>query len=142
MKKELDERLCREFPLLYHDRRGDPGKTCMVWGFPGDGWFAILHELSSGLEPLIAAQPDGERACASQVKEKFGGLRFYMDGPTTKEMAQLVREAERKATTTCEQCGVRGESCTVGGWIKVLCPWCHAQRVEKMKERFGSNESG
>lgn len=59
---------------------------------------------------------------AAQVKEKFGGLRFYMTHYTD-EMSALIREAEQKAEQTCEVCGVVGES-RGGGWIKTLCDSC------------------
>ena len=53
MKRELDEALVRDFPLLFGDRHGDMRKTCMCWGFPGDGWEPILREAASKLEPMI-----------------------------------------------------------------------------------------
>lgn len=56
MKHELDEALCRDFPLLYRDRHGDMRNTCMVWGFScGDGWEPIIREASEKLETLIRA---------------------------------------------------------------------------------------
>ena len=133
MREDLDKRLCAEFPLLYRDRHGDKMATCMCWGFPGDGWFHLLHELSSKLEPLIAAQPENERAVAAQVKEKFGTLRFYLDYGT-EEMEALIREAQAKSAVTCERCGVRGENRSNGGWLKTLCDWCHERRLEDMRE--------
>lgn len=75
MRRELDGRLCREFPNLYKDRRGDKRSTAMCWGFScDDGWFDILYELSAKLEALIVALPEAarEHCCASQVKEKYG----------------------------------------------------------------------
>jgi len=53
MKEELDNKLVKAFPLLYGDRYGDKTETLMCWGFPGDGWFDIIWDLSSKLEPLI-----------------------------------------------------------------------------------------
>lgn len=132
MREDLDRRLCAEFPLLYRDRHGDKMKTCMCWGFPGDGWFHILYDLSSKLEPLIEAQPEEQRAVAAQVKEKFGILRFYLDFGT-KEMAELIREAEVKSATTCEMCGVAGQKRS-DGWIKVRCDWCEARHKEEREE--------
>lgn len=62
--------------------------------------------------------------CASQVKEKFGGLRFYMDHGTQK-MRALVNQAELDSNTTCEECGAQGVA-RRSGWIKTLCDK-HAQ---------------
>ena len=54
MNQELDSKLVKNFPLLYGDRYGDIRSTAMCWGFScGDGWFDIIWNLSSKLEPLI-----------------------------------------------------------------------------------------
>lgn len=57
MTDKLDEKLTKAFPLLYRDRYGDMRSTCMVWGYPFSenqpGWFDLVWELSSKLEPLI-----------------------------------------------------------------------------------------
>jgi len=53
VKKELDEALCKDFPLLYRDRNASMRSTCMCWGFPGDGWEPIIRELSEKLEGMI-----------------------------------------------------------------------------------------
>jgi len=54
MKKELDDKLVNTFPMLYKDRNASKQETAMCWGFTcGDGWFDIIWELSSKLEPLI-----------------------------------------------------------------------------------------
>ncbi len=122
MKQELDEALCRDFPLLYRDRNGDPRRTCMVYGFPGDGWEPIIRRLSEKLEPAIAALPEEQReACrAAQVKEKFGLLRYYLDG-CTPEMWDWIREAEDESARTCEDCGAPGKR-NGRGWIRTTCP--------------------
>lgn len=145
MRKELDEQLCREFPLLYRDRFADMRMTCMCWGFPGDGWFGPIYRLSQQLEPMIAAakiicacgheKHEGQcldlcyctsyadaRPVAVQVKEKFGGLRFYMHY-STKEMEALIAIAEEECSKTCEECGVFGVLRS-GGWLLTRCDWC------------------
>jgi len=66
--------LAKKYPKLYKDYGGDMRQTCMFWGFEvGDGWRKLLEELS---ENITKIDPTG-RVIASQVKEKFGGLRFY-----------------------------------------------------------------
>jgi hypothetical protein len=54
-----------------------------------------------------------------QIKEKFGGLRFYYDGGDD-EISGMVRMAEAWADHTCEECGNKGERRS-GGWIRTLC---------------------
>lgn len=120
MRSDLDEALCRDFPLLYKQRGGTIQQTCLAWGFEcGDGWEPLIRGLSEKLEPLIAAQPEDQRASAAQVKEKFGTLRFYMDG-STPEMDELVNAAEWASEHTCEVCGSGGTLRRVG-WLSVLC---------------------
>ena len=74
MKEELEKKLVEKYPNLYKDYGGDMTKTCMHWGFAhGDGWYNLIDELSTKLEP--------HGIVAAQVKEKFGGLRFYVEYP-------------------------------------------------------------
>ena len=54
-----------------------------------------------------------------QIKEKFGGLRFYYQGGDD-EISGMVRMAELWAGHSCETCGNRGERRN-GGWIRTLC---------------------
>ena len=55
----------------------------------------------------------------TQIKEKFGTLRFYYDGGD-EYVNGLVAMAESMSGVTCEVCGDMGES-TSSDWIKVLC---------------------
>ncbi|KWT98173.1 MULTISPECIES: hypothetical protein [unclassified Variovorax] len=51
MKPELDQALCEKYPLVFKDRRGDPSRTLMCFGFEvGDGWYSLLDALGSLLE--------------------------------------------------------------------------------------------
>lgn len=56
---------------------------------------------------------------ASQVKEKFGGLRFYYDGGDD-YISALSAMAESMSYVTCEECGNPGKP-TRGGWVRTLC---------------------
>jgi hypothetical protein len=129
MKEELDKKLVKAFPLLYGDRSAPIQTTAMCWGFAcSDGWFDIIWDLSSKLEPIIqkfiGENQDTELyPKASQVKEKFGGLRFYMTCATD-EIFDLIEEAEALSCKTCEECGKPGEE-RCGGWIHTHCDYCH-----------------
>ena len=121
MRKELDEALCRDFPLLYKQREAPIHQSCFAWGFQcGDGWEPLIRWLSERLEPLIALQPEDERASASQVKEKYGTLTFDMDGVVTEEMGDLLNTVVWESEYTCEVCGFAG-TLRRGGWLSVLC---------------------
>ena len=104
----------------------------MVFGFSvDDGWEPIIRRLSEKLEKLILDLPETNQQapCAAQVKEKFGGLRFYMDGATV-EMDAVIGEAERECYKTCETCGAPGKMRTVG-WSRTLCDVCNAENVNR-----------
>jgi hypothetical protein len=191
MKEELDNKLVKTFPLLYGDRNAPMQSTAMCWGFPGDGWFDIIWDLSSKLEPLIQKfvdenpnlecstcgcekdrhyawksrkpgkclsihvnhisdeEPPGNYfACfcdsyvschprAAQVKEKFGGLRFYMTSGTD-EIFDLIEEAEALSCKTCEECGKPGEE-RPGGWIHTHCDPCH-ENWDKIRSKRWEEE--
>lgn len=137
MRKELDDKLCQDFPLLYADRNKSMQETCMCWGFAcGEGWYDIIRNLSAALENIIATLPEDNRPRAAQVKEKFGGLRFYMDGKATEEIRNLVRAAEALSFETCENCGEPGTLRTHRSWLLTLCDTCNQARDEKIKKEY------
>jgi hypothetical protein len=100
----------------------------MFWGFPGDGWYNLLDELSAILEPM--------GVIADQVKEKFGGLRFYYHGAHIDDMNKVdaaIDRAEVRAKRTCEVCGEPGRTCGYS-YIQTLCDQCKKERhVDKNK---------
>jgi len=92
----------------------------------GDGWFELIKDLSDKLNQLILID---ECSCrASQVKEKYGTLRYYMDTETD-AMSELIRLAEKQSHTICEICGEAGKL-REGRWISTLCDKC-ATKLEK-----------
>lgn len=133
MKKELDEALCRDFPNLYRMRNSDDRRHSMRFGFScGDGWEGTIRRLSEKIEKMILALPEADRAScfAAQVKEKFGGLRFYMTASTT-EMETAISEAEEECIRTCEVCGKLGKPDHSLGWVRTECSDCRALRANQ-----------
>lgn len=119
MNKENTQKLIEKYPNLYKDYHGDMRTTCMCWGFEhGDGWYDIIDELSKKLERLGVV--------AVQVKEKYGGLRFYISGGS-EEIYALIDEAEAKSYKICELCGEEGKLSGMG-WVKTLCDSCKEER--------------
>jgi hypothetical protein len=64
--------------------------------------------------------------CASQVKEKLGGMRFYLTY-YNEELESIISEAQKKSYTICECCGAEGKL-TYDGWCKTLCDKCSKER--------------
>ena len=112
----------------------------MCWGFPGDGWEPLIRELSEKLEKEIVElkqkHPDMEYPPrASQVKEKYGTLRYYMSSQTD-SMSENINEACKKSWVTCEDCGQPGKLRNMGGWYYTRCDKCW----EELKKSFGYKE--
>ena len=82
-----------------------------------DGWHLLLFVAARQLEAL------DQDLKASQVKEKFGTLRFYLD-TYTEEAIEIIREAEEKSAVTCEGCGEAGKL-REGSWLRTLCEECY-----------------
>jgi hypothetical protein len=99
------------------------------WGFAvGDGWCVLLETLCARLDTILAAAP-GAAMAVVQVKEKFGGLRFYYDLQGADEaiseaMREAVDLAEAASARICEQCGRRGARRDSGGWLSTVCAAC------------------
>ena len=85
----------------------------------GPGWLPLIETL---IQELIAVGWD--RDC-QQIKEKFGGLRFYI-GAGNDEIHAIISRYESLSYKTCEECGFPGKR-TSGGWIKTLCKDCQSK---------------
>lgn len=118
MKAELQQRLFAKFPAVFRQRDWPVTQSNMAFGIEcGDGWFRILDEM------LEAIRKSGQRVQATQIKEKFGTLRFYYIGGDD-DINDIVRIAEMKSAHTCEECGKPGKLNTSGWWISCLCDSC------------------
>lgn len=86
----------------------------------GPGWAGILTELDADLQRVSPGYT------VNQIKEKFGTLRAYISAPpeTFDAVQDLVRAAEKKSESTCEQCGEPGELCRPRRWYLTLCINC------------------
>ena len=87
-----------------------------------------LWDLENGKEDVRQIIP---QVVVAQIKEKFGGLRFYYDGGDD-EISGMVRMAEAWGGTTCEECGTPATRRS-GGWIRTLCDRHEAEYQERNK---------
>lgn len=83
------------------------------------------------MEEPVKVTPKVEWIEVNQIKEKFGGLRFYYSGGD-EHISGMETMAEIWAGRTCETCGERGER-RQGGWIRTLCDKHEAEYQEKRK---------
>jgi hypothetical protein len=108
-------RMETEYPKMFSEPYG---------GFAiSKGWWLIIERLCANIQHhLNWKNKESEvvpQVVVRQIKEKFGGLRFYYDGGDD-EITGMVRMAESWADHTCETCGNKGERRS-GGWIRTLC---------------------
>ena len=85
MKVELQNKLFEKYPKIFRQKDLPMQQTCMCWGITcGDGWYNIIDTLCSEIQHHLEYNAERNQGPtlveATQVKEKFGGLRFYYDG--------------------------------------------------------------
>ena len=175
MKQELQEKLFEKYPKIFCDRIKPKTESCMCWGLEvGDGWYDLIDILCESLTytyttSIEVDEEDGKRlgikpykseaedsyffeveppqVIATQVKEKYGTLRFYYRFELDEKIIYLletkkypdlekandrfynfidgvVHFAEIASGRTCEATGQSGElhasGGTRGGWLKTL----------------------
>jgi hypothetical protein len=135
--KSMEEK----YPKMLADKYG---------GFAiGKGWWVIVDKLMGQIQWHIDGsvknnkwdlendktdvRPIIPQVTVAQIKEKFGGLRFYYDGGD-EYIHGLVSMAESWASIACEECGGTGERRS-GGWVRTLCDKHEAEHQEKLKLR-------
>lgn len=93
----------------------------MGFGFEcGNGWYDLIYRLCEDIKQL---NPPADFEVV-QVKEKFGGLRFYVNSGT-EEIYNLISVAEEASLTICETCGAPSSGPEeIKGWIHTACEAC------------------
>jgi hypothetical protein len=150
MNEKNNEQLIRDYPDLF-EKSGDMHLSV------GDGWYNIIsvlcgyisydvqrarQQLKFALEnqgnrhakPISECEAALKKALEDlpviqQVKEKYGTLRFYVDGGSDM-IHHYIDFAENMSSVTCEECGAPGESRNEG-WVKVLCDKHHKERQKE-----------
>lgn len=96
-------------------------------GWVGPGWEPMVSTLDKFLSSLVPEY------AILQVKEKFGGLRFYYSLPADTheddkaQVERLVAFVESLSYETCEECGAAGTMLDIGSWWRTLCPNCEVK---------------
>lgn len=89
------------------------------------GWLFLVDKLCKRLQFDVDNNKYPQIIC-SQLKEKFGGLRFYTGGANDQQEG-AIRMAESLSYYTCMTCGALNETVkqvNVDGWIETLCDKC------------------
>lgn len=127
--KRMEER----FPKMFAEPYG---------GFAvGEGWWPILESLCSQIQHHIDWKNKQSvvvpQVLVAQIKEKFGGLRFYYEGGD-EQIRGMVSMAESWAEHACETCGAPGTR-REGGWLKTLCD--HHEEMRRINNRKYEDEN-
>ena len=112
MKKELEDKLFKK-----HNKILDSVHYLEV----SDGWYKLIDRLCEAIQAIVDSE-SLEQVKAVQVKEKFGGLRFYTaEYVESPEIQKLIEEAESASYVTCETCGSPASCEAPNGWYKTSC---------------------
>lgn len=132
MTEEKELELLKKYKWL---ERKDSNTSFHLFGIEcGDGWYFLLDDLLFNIDRVLTGDPKlAEDFMVSQIKEKFGGLRFYYYGGND-EIDEIVSAAEKRAETICEGCGKNGKVLELCGWLRCECPECHEARKNHYKE--------
>ena len=88
------------------------------------GWYKLIKDLIVDLIEL------GWNKQTCQVKEKFGGLRFYINAGS-EEIHNRIIQAERDSYEICEVTGKPGKFRNDLGWYVTLCDEEYEKRIKR-----------
>ena len=162
MKPELEQQLIEKYPFLSRDiddkdENGRINNLYVAFGFEtGSGWFSLIDSLCGEIVAVYEKHGIPIDVRPAQIKEKFGGLRFYWcrenqeksvhaidflgngtirfqqdDSDLDKEIGEVVDKWEDISYTVCERCGQPGELRKDLRWIRVLCSDCYNKYLSK-----------
>lgn len=150
MKKELQDKLFKKYPKIFRQKDMPMQETAMCWGIScGDGWYDLIDDLCGEIQNRVDNVNRSSRykmenspktlvptkiktlTCeATQVKEKFGGLRFYVDCDDD-YIDGIISLAEAISLRTCSECGGRATRNTKArGWVHAICQSCRGKENE------------
>ena len=134
INKNWELELVEKYPKIFKDYGADVSVSNMCFGMEcRSGWGTLIDVLCQKIQHRIdsitivyPAWSDDEKALqvvASQIKEKFGGLRFYYSGGDD-TIGGMVQMAESLSYKICERCGDGGKTISSNGWYSTRCKRC------------------
>ena len=92
----------------------------------GNGWFDLLNNVCKDIDAECErlCLPAEKWVTASEVKEKYGTLRIYVDSyQGSKLIATIIEAAEKRSSGVCEDCGLPGIT-REGNLVHTTCDTC------------------
>jgi len=128
MRLELQEKIFKEFDLMFSERHLSMMKTTMCWGLEvGDGWYDLIYDVCKKIQPLVSPE-----FRFTQVKEKYGQLEMYTYNASD-EISDIIDEASEKSLTVCEKCAEEGKLIeNESHWFRVRCNKCWEELQTKL----------
>lgn len=139
MKSYLEEKLYKKYPKIFRQRNLSITDTAMCFGIEcGDGWYDLIDILCFLLQNSV--KNNHPQVEAVQVKEKFGGLRFYADN-CDEYQEGLIKFAEYFSNKICEFCGTTKNVGTTKNYIFTICKECYKKEKLNNLEFINSEKT-
>lgn len=152
MDKKLQNKLFKKYSKIFRQKDLPMSQTALCWGIDcPDSWYLLIDKLCEKIQSFIKSNKLPFQIEATQVKSKFGGLRFYNSVKWTKAkiteveiqkfniygetIEGMISFAEHLSYSICEECGVFNDtvkSRNINGWWTTLCNEC-SKKKEKTK---------
>lgn len=131
-ERKENEDLVRKYPFIADP--DDPDGYTWLDGMP-DGWLKAFGEkMCEELRDALVSDGMLERYRVFQVKEKFGGLRWYDSGGTGKT-EKIIEKYVKLSYRTCVNCGDPAEYMSTG-YILPFCGRCAREEESRFMPRF------
>jgi hypothetical protein len=137
-----EEQLFEKYPKIFQDYEGNRNRV--NWYGVRKGWLHIIDWLCGSIQYYIdntkiyesgVKEPKSpEQVTCTQMKEKFGGLRFYTNGHDDK-IEGMISFAEYLCDNTCDRCSSTENLGITQGWISVCCKSC-AEKEGKYPDKW------
>lgn len=133
MNQKLTHQLHNSYPEIFPKNEGG-----YALGFAcAEGWYELIDSLCD--EIMQFCKRFGKvPPIASQVKEKYGSLRFYI-WSASEEVFDIIDKYELRSQFTCEICGKAGKIRRTGGWYSCECEEHYAERLERRNWTYESS---
>ncbi|MBS0557605.1 MAG: hypothetical protein JSR27_09370 [Proteobacteria bacterium] len=127
MNGYLQRELFARYPKLFPPAEWVAGLDSSSRGIAcGDGWYNVIDRLCASLQKDIDISGEPQ-AVAVQVREKGGGLLFYVR-PCTQRQRGMIDLAQAMAKRICEICGAPGREYSKEG--DYIYRFCEKHRIE------------
>lgn len=134
------DQLIEKYPKIFEDYEGNPNRV--NWYCP-EGWIPVVDKLCGSIQDYIdntivykaSEEIRPNQITCSQMKEKFGGLRFYTNGHDD-IVDGMIRMAEYMCDNACQDCGSEQDLGITSGWITVLCRSCAIGHGDRAMEAW------